>query len=337
MSPEQRLVTQSNYTSCYAGSMFEVYLTRWGLIPNGAPIATHAARLLPVMKNGRPAMLRLSHAADERLSGVLMEWWGGDGAARVLARDGDALLMECATGPASLGDMARSGQDDEACRIICAAATRLHAPRPKPLPELTPLKEWFSGLWPAADHHGGILARSAETARALLADPREVGALHGDLHHGNVLDFGARGWLAIDPKHLIGERGFDFANIFINPDLAEPTRPVATQPGRFVRRLDVVAAASGLERRRLLSWVLAWAGLSASWSLAEPCRLPRPDRPAGCVLGCRRNRSPGDASSGLEFSSPSGRCSALNIPQRAPKWQQTSSGPMLPPGSSAWS
>ena len=78
-----------------------------------------------------------------------------------------------------------------------------------------------------------------------------------------------RGWLAIDPKHLIGERGFDFANIFTNPDLADPTRPVATQPGRFARRLDAVAAASGLERRRLLAWVLAWTGLSASWFLDD--------------------------------------------------------------------
>ena len=52
----------------------------------------------------------------------------------------------------------------------------------------------------AAASHGGILVRCAQTARALLAQPREVGVLHGDLHHGNVLDFGVRGWLAIDPK-----------------------------------------------------------------------------------------------------------------------------------------
>ncbi|PXW82934.1 streptomycin 6-kinase [Ruegeria sp. P4] len=249
--------------------MFEPYLTGWNLVADGAPIATHAAHLLPVVKDGSPAMLKLSHEADERLGGVLMEWWDGNGAARVLARDGEALLMERATGPASLSDMARSGQDDEACLIICAAAAQLHAPRSKPLPELTPLAEWFSDLWPAADRHGGILTRSAEAARTLLADPQEVTALHGDLHHGNVLDFGPRGWLAIDPKYLVGERGFDFANIFTNPDLANPSQPVATQPGRFARRLDVVASASGLERRRLLSWVLAWTGLSASWFLGE--------------------------------------------------------------------
>lgn len=249
--------------------MFEAFLTRWDLTPDGAPIATHAAHLLPVVKDGQPAMLKLSHEADERRGGVLMEWWGGDGSARVLGRDGDALLMERATGSASLSDMARHGRDDEACHILCATAARLHAPRSKPLPELTPLADWFSNLWPAADRYGGILARSAETARVLLAHPREVGALHGDLHHGNVLDFGMRGWLAVDPKHLIGERGFDFANIFTNPDLADPTRPVATQPGRFARRLDIVGAVSGLGRRRLLAWVLAWTGLSASWFLDD--------------------------------------------------------------------
>ncbi len=270
--------------------MFESYLSRWKLSPDGAPITTPAAHLLPVLKNGKPAMLKLSHDADERLGGVLMEWWGGDGAAQVFARDGDAMLMERATGPASLSDMARTGRDDEACRILCTAATRLHAPRSKPLPELTPLGDWFKDLWPAAARHGGILARSAETARMLLAEPRDVNVLHGDLHHDNVLDFGARGWLAIDPKHLIGERAFDFVNIFTNPDLADPTRPVATQPERFERRLDVVVALAGLERQRLLSWVLAWTGLSASWFLSDDNPLAEIDLQIAALAAAELDR-----------------------------------------------
>jgi streptomycin 6-kinase len=40
----------------------------------------------------------------------------------------------------------------------------------------------------------------------LLTTQREKVVLHGDMHHGNVLNFGSRGWLAIDPKGLIGER-----------------------------------------------------------------------------------------------------------------------------------
>jgi streptomycin 6-kinase len=249
--------------------MFDPYLRHWDLVPDGNPIVTPAARLLPVRRGGEPAMLKLSTEEDERFGSVLMEWWDGDGAARVLARDATALLLERAMGPASLAEMARTGQDDEACRILCIVAKRLHAPRAKPLPELIPLARWFHELGPAAAKHGGILTRCAEAARTLLAEPREVGVLHGDLHHDNVLDFGARSWLAIDPKRLLGERGFDFANIFTNPDLADPTRPVATEPGRFARRLKVVAEAAELERERLLRWILAWTGLSAAWFLGD--------------------------------------------------------------------
>jgi streptomycin 6-kinase len=250
--------------------MLDAHLSRWGLVPDGGPIVTRAARLLPVRRGGEPAMLKLALEEEERFGGALLEWWDGDGAARVLARDGDALLLERAEGTASLSEMARTGRDDEACRIICAVAARLHAPRPKPLLELVPLPHWFRDLEPAAAAHGDVLRRCAEAARALLASPREVGALHGDLHHGNVLDFGgARGWLAIDPKGLVGERGFDFANVFTNPDLADPPRPVATGPGRFARRVAVVAEAAGLERERLLRWVLAWTGLSAAWFLGD--------------------------------------------------------------------
>ena len=249
--------------------MIDSYLSRWDLIPDGSPIVTNTSRLLPVRHRGEPAILKLATHEEERLGGVLMEWWDGDGAARVLARDGDALLLERAEGTASLADMARTGRDDEACQILCAVAARLHAPRPKLLPDPVPLAHWFRELEPAAAAHGGILIRCAAMARSLLAEPREVGVLHGDLHHGNVLDFGVRGWLAIDPKCLMGERGFDFANIFTNPDLDDPTRPVATEPDRFARRLQVVTEAAGLERERLLRWILAWTGLSAAWFLGD--------------------------------------------------------------------
>lgn len=249
--------------------MFETYLTRWKLTPDGAPITTHSSHLLPVRHKGEPAMLKLALDEEERFGGALMEWWDGEGAARVLAREDDAILMERAVGTRCLAGMARNGQDDEACRVLCAVAANLHAPRSKPLPELVPLDHWFGELAPAAAIHGGILARSAQTARELLAEPVEPVVLHGDLHHGNVLDFGARGWLAIDPKRRIGARVFDYANIFTNPDLDDPSRPVATLPGRFQRRLDVVMEAAGLERRHLLRWILAWTGLSAVWYLGD--------------------------------------------------------------------
>lgn len=186
--------------------MFDAYLSRWNLTPDGAPIVTHAARLLPVLHRGQPAMLKVSHEEDEKQGGVLMRWWDGHGAARVLAHDDEAIVLERATGGRSLAEYARNGRDDEATRIICGVLQELHAPRAKPLPELRPLESWFADLWPAARARGGILAESARHARALLDSQRDLAVLHGDAHHDNILDFGARGWLVIDPKRLYGER-----------------------------------------------------------------------------------------------------------------------------------
>ena len=250
--------------------MFRAYIDRWGLVPDGAPIARRSGSLIPVRYRGEPAILKLAREDEERRGAAIMEWWGGDGAARVLARDGDAILLERATGSRSLSDMARNGEDDEATRILVGVADSLHAPRTTPPPpDLTSLGDWFRELWPAAEARGGLLARSAATARELLAAPRDIVVLHGDLHHDNVLDFGYRGWLAIDPKRLVGERGFDFANIFTNPDLEDPSHPVGVVPARFLRRLEIVASAAQLGRRRLLQWILAWTGLSAAWYLSD--------------------------------------------------------------------
>lgn len=257
--------------------MFEPYSRLWGLVSDGDPITTPTAALFPVLWRDRPAMLKLSEQEDQRRGAGLMAWWNGDGAAQIFAREKNALLMERATGSRSLADMARNGRDDEACRILCTTAAKLHAIRPGDLPQLVPLALWFRDLEPAAAKHGGILLRCAETARMLLAEPRDRVVLHGDLHHGNVLDFGPRGWRAIDPHGLFGERGFDFANIFTNPDLSDPGQPVATEPGRFARRLKVVAEAAGLDRRRLLQWILAWTGLSAAWFLEDGDPLARID------------------------------------------------------------
>ncbi|MCX5577401.1 aminoglycoside phosphotransferase family protein [Kaistia terrae] len=243
---------------------FEPFLHRWNLAADGEPIVTHTSRLLPVRRNDESLMLKVSHAEEERFGGLLMLWWDGEGAVRVVAHEGDALLMERAEGPLRLSDMARNGEDDAASRILCDVAARLHAPRPGALPEATPLDLRFRELWPAAQAHGGVLEESAVAARALLETPREVRVLHGDLHHENVLDGGDRGFLAIDPKRLVGERGFDFANIFCNPDAT-----IALAPGRLARQADVVAEAAGLDRSRLLRWILAYAGLSAAWHLGD--------------------------------------------------------------------
>lgn len=251
--------------------LFNTWLNRWGLTPDGEPFETHTSQLLPVVvvKDGQKAILKITDDDSERIGCELMVWWNGNGAAKVLAHAAGAILLERATGTESLADMSWTGNDAQACRIICHAASRLHLSRNASTPALTPLHHWFRDLAPAAKKHGGTLTRCAAVANVLLSSPHDAVVLHGDLHHGNILDFGTRGWLAIDPKGLVGERGFDYANIFTNPDLAEPTRPVAIEPERFTQRVNIVSEIARIERQRLLMWIVAWCGLSSVWFLQE--------------------------------------------------------------------
>ncbi len=249
------------------GPSFQTWLDRWDLVPDGEAFTTEytGSWLLPVRRGDRAAILKLAYVPEEIAGAALMEWWDGQGAAEVLAREGPALLLERAEGRRSLIRMSRGDQDDAATAIICDAVEVLHSPRAVPPPAtLVPLEVWFSALGPGAANHGGVLVKAHETAQVLLSDPREVVPLHGDVHHGNILDFGPRGWLAIDPKGVLGERGYDYANPFCNPDTA-----TALIPGRLDRYLDLVSSRADMEPRRLLMWILAYSGLSAAWILDD--------------------------------------------------------------------
>ena len=243
---------------------FSAYLDSWSLVPDGIPIETHGASLLPVVWRDQPAMLKVSSAREETEGYDLLEWWGGDGAAKVFARRDPAILMERANGSRSLAELSRNGSDEEACRIICAVVSKLHATRGGWPRTLTPLEVRFRALHESASTSGGALYESHKASLELLGQPQDTGCLHGDIHHQNILDFEDKGWLAIDPKGLVGERAFDYANIFCNPDIS-----VAGDFDRFLNRVSLVAKQAHLDPQRLMKWILAWAGLSATWHLQD--------------------------------------------------------------------
>lgn len=249
------------------------WLRRWSLEVDGAAFSTPSSVLQPVRLDGAAAYLKLATEAEEAAGGNVLRWWAGRGAAAVLAAEGDALVLERASGDRDLVALATSGSagDDAATRILCRTALHLHAVDDRPRPRgLVDLRHWFRELFEhAAAHpraHEGLYARAAQEAEALLQTPTGDVVLHGDLHHGNVLDFGeaangGRGWLAIDPKHIHGDPAFDFANILCNP-----SREVALAPGRLERSVRIIAEETGIDERRVLRWTTAWAGLSAAWS-----------------------------------------------------------------------
>lgn len=238
---------------------------RWRLDPDGEAFSTPSSVLQLVRHRGEPLFLKVATAEEERAGGTVIAWWSGDGAAAVIEADADAVLLERATGARDLGQLSRAGAagDDEATRILCRAGRRLHAAGSGPRPDgLFDLRRWFRDLLQRGDAAGDdLFAVAARVAEELLQHPDGDVVLHGDLHHGNVLDFGPRGWLAIDPKPLHGDPGFDVANILCNPDAA-----TALAPGRLERAVAVIAAETGLSENRVLRWALAWGALSTVWA-----------------------------------------------------------------------
>jgi streptomycin 6-kinase len=79
--------------------------------------------------------------------------------------------------------------------------------------------------------------------------------LHGDLTPSNVLDGGAeRGLVAIDPAPCLGDAAFDAVDLILwQADDLETIRA----------RAERLAAATGMEARRMLAWCAAFAGMSA--------------------------------------------------------------------------
>lgn len=240
------------------------YKQHWHLSDDGEAFISYSGLLQPVLYNGLECMLKIARRDKDKHGSMLMAWWSGKGAAPVLQHDENAILMERAINERSLAEMAKNGKDDDASCIICSVIARLHA-NPKPYPGyLAPLDVKFKSLGVAAAQQGGIFERCNQVAHELLAAPQDMVALHGDVHHGNILDFGEKGWLAIDPKGMIGERGFDYANLFCNP-----AKETATAPGRLAQQLPIVSDAAKIEPKRLLQWITAWGGLSAAWAIED--------------------------------------------------------------------
>ncbi len=238
---------------------------QWALVPTGEPILTHASCLLPATRAGLPVMLKTSEEPDEIRGFALLEWWRGHGAVPILECTADALLMERATG-GSLVQMSEAGSDAEAITIICALLGRLHSGGNGPAPPLVPLSEWFASLF-ESELREPFVVRGKALATQLLAVPESPTILHGDMHHGNIVQMSTGAWRAIDPQGLFGHRGYDYANIFRNPNL-----DIAANSDRFRSRVAQVSHLSGLAPTELLGWILALCALSHSWG--EHTELP---------------------------------------------------------------
>jgi streptomycin 6-kinase len=206
---------------------------------------------------------------DEWHSGDVAAAFGGRGMVRVLERVPGALLLERLDPGYSLVETSISGQDDVATITI---ARLIRSMQPDAAPRSCPAAhDWRRGFdWYAAS--GSQILESPLVARAQriyadLADTqRETRLLHGDLQHSNILFDRARGWVAIDPKGVVGEVEFEIGASLRNP---RELRSLVADPVIIGRRVDRFVAELGLDRERVVAWGFAQAVLSVIWSIQD--------------------------------------------------------------------
>ena len=245
-------------------------LARWGLTADGEPAPTVAGVVQFVRRGEQRLVLKQFAGADEAAQAAALALWEGHGAVRVAEVEAGALLMERAWPGTPLSGLAFEGNDDAATHAVCDVIAVLHR---DPAPGgFRTVEDWGQGF-------DRVRARAlAEGADAAMIDParalyddlcRSQGdrfLLHGDLHHDNILWDDGRGWLAIDPKGVVGELAYETGCMLRNPG-DQPK--LYADPGVITRRAAILAERLGLDLERILGWCFAQAVLSALWSVED--------------------------------------------------------------------
>ena len=245
------------------------YLNTWNLSNPQLLTQTVTSHIYTVTHDTETVILKLLSASEteEQRGAAALRYFDGHGAVRLLQHDDGAQLMEYAAGD-ELVTLVERDEDENATRIIAQVIKQLHSvPQDAAHDGLFTLDRWFAELFnkAAADKRAGvesIYARCTPLAQRLLADQREVRVLHGDIHHRNIRQ-SARGWLAFDPKGLVGERTYDCANTLCNPAMPE----LVHNETRLLTNAEILADALEIEMSRVLEFTYAYACLNASQCL----------------------------------------------------------------------
>ncbi|KQV43316.1 MULTISPECIES: aminoglycoside phosphotransferase family protein [unclassified Rhizobium] len=215
----------------------------------------------------------------EELPGIaLLRWRGGSGATRLIDQRGHACLLEDA-GSITLEDHRTLAGDRACATVFCEVISQLHLSSDQPSPpDLIPLERRFKSLFERAEQEsdsqlGDLLRWSSTFAAKLLATQTRIRPLHGDLHHGNIVSGGARGWLAIDPHGVIGDPAYEVANVFGNPLGA---RADILDPDRIAFFARVFSDLLACPQRKIAEYATAHTALSMCWYMEdETCESGR--------------------------------------------------------------
>ncbi|MFF2196745.1 aminoglycoside phosphotransferase family protein [Streptomyces sp. NPDC058157] len=267
-------------------------MDRWTLRPDGPPAHGAVALVLPVLRaDGSPAVLKLQPVDEEtRDEPLALRVWGERHAAGLLdtAPDRGAMLLErldaarslSAVPDATMALTLLSGLLARLSAVAAPAGMRRLADVAGAMLDRVPT--YSRSLADASERR--LLASCAAAMGELLGEPGDR-LLHWDLHYDNVLAPLASSrtsrrsaWLAIDPKPLAGDPGFELLPALRNrwdDVLASGDVPRAVR-----HRFDLMTEVVGLDRGRATGWTLGRVLQNCLWDVEDGAVRLRPEQKA---------------------------------------------------------
>lgn len=216
---------------------------------------------VPALRGDRHLVLKIQWPHEECLHEAdALRIWDGEGAVGLIHHDAQrhALLLEACIPGTTISKQ----KHVDPIAVVADLLPRLWKPAGKPFKSLKEeAEEWLSGLYGTWTAEGQscekhLVDAAASWLRDLKDDQGEQVLLHQDLHGDNILSAGDRGWLAIDPKPLTGERAFGLAPVIRCFEFGHTKE-------QTIYRLDRLSSELSLDRQRVLGWTI---GQTIAWS-----------------------------------------------------------------------
>ncbi|HEX5438249.1 MAG TPA: aminoglycoside phosphotransferase family protein [Gemmatimonadaceae bacterium] len=242
------------------------------------PFETASSLIAYGRRGAQPVVLKVvKRPGDEWESGRVAGEFGRSGIVRVYECDGGAMLLERIRPGNALVDLALSGRDEEATAILARTIQALSSTQAISLSPARPVAgcptvgDWgraFDWYLASGDRQvpGAMVREAQRHYTQLSASQGSQRLLHGDLQHSNILFDTLRGWVAIDPKGVIGEVEYEVGAALRNP---REDSSLFTDPTTIRRRVHQFTSMLQLDSARVLRWAFAQAVLSAIWEIED--------------------------------------------------------------------
>jgi streptomycin 6-kinase len=252
--------------------LVDEFRERWN-IRTGEPFrgGTAAWTAPATCTDGTHAVLKIGWPHREaREEATALQLWNGEGAVLLFDEDREhhALLIERCRPGTKLLDAERSPEDALAigAELLCRLwrepfdASRYERVADVAAGWAVSVRERMERFRPPFD--AGLVELGASLLESLPASATRNVVVHGDFNPGNVLAATREPWLAIDPKPMVGDPGYDPSQFLLQVD---PPFECAEPETELVRRFAYFAELVDEDPSRLFAWAVAREVESVMW------------------------------------------------------------------------